>query len=278
MITRKNDAFLYRFDECNKDWEQYFLLISDVHFDSLKCDRRLLKSHLDEALEVNARILIFGDWFDCMGGKYDPRTTKADIRPEYQTQTYFDDIVDDSARFLAPYSKNIDMISEGNHETSVKLRHEIDLLSELSKRGLCNYLSCYKGKYNGFIRFQFARNGGHRTSKIMYYTHGGGGGAPVTRGAIKSNRRQDAVIADFYVAGHIHTEFEMLRPQQTINEQCNLVYKKTHHYQLGTYKNDFMDGGWADHKEHAPASLGGRWLKFYGSSLNLKFRSYLTNS
>ena len=277
MIQKKNDAFTYRFNECNKNFEQSFLLISDIHFDALNCNRKLLKQHLDEAIEKNARILIFGDWFDCMGGKYDPRTTKADIRPEYQTQTYFDDIVDSSAEFLKPYQNNIDLIAEGNHETSVKLRHEIDLLSELSRRGLCNHIGCRKGKYNGFIRFFFGCNGSDKSSKTMYYTHGGGGNAPVTKGAIKTNRRQDSVLADFYVAGHIHTEFEMPRTQARLNEQCNLVNHKCMHYQLGTYKDDFMDGGWSDHKEFSPANLGGRWLKFYGSSRNIKHKSYLTN-
>ena len=47
----------------NLDFEgspQRFLFISDVHFDSVKCDRDLLKKHLDEALATNAGVLVFG--------------------------------------------------------------------------------------------------------------------------------------------------------------------------------------------------------------------------
>ena len=84
-IEFKNDALIVRLD-----YKLYnFLLIADTHFDSIKCDRKLLKKHLDQAKEKNAKIFIFGDWFDCMGGKWDKRSTKADIRPEYNTQTYF---------------------------------------------------------------------------------------------------------------------------------------------------------------------------------------------
>ena len=50
-----------------------YLFLSDVHFDSTHCDRDLLTKHLDEALAMNASVLVFGDWFDLMQGMYDPR-------------------------------------------------------------------------------------------------------------------------------------------------------------------------------------------------------------
>lgn len=37
-----------------------YLLISDVHFDSVHCDRDLLTKHLDQALAMNAGVLISG--------------------------------------------------------------------------------------------------------------------------------------------------------------------------------------------------------------------------
>ena len=275
MLERKNDAFLYRFNDCDKDWKQDFLLISDIHWDSILCDRKLLFKHLDEAKEKNARILIFGDFFDVMGGKHDPRTTKADIRSEYSTQHYFQDVIMDAGAQLKSYKHLIDMISEGSHETNVKMRHEVDLLSE--HLGLCMLLKCKKGKHNGFIRFLFTNNNSDYLSKTMYYTHGGGGNAPVTKGTIKTNRRQEAISADWFVSGHIHTEFEMPRTRASINKQLNLIISKIYHWQLGTYKNEFLEGGWADHKEFAPANLGGRWLELSGRSGNIKVKSYLTN-
>ena len=275
MIERKNDAFIYKFNKCKSGWEQWFLLISDIHFDSKQCDRNLLRKHLNEALNLNARIIVFGDWFDAMGGQLDRRTTKSDIRPEYNTKTYFDDIVIDSVKFLKPYRNNLDMFANGNHETSITMHHEIDILG--GERGLCTYLDALHGGYNGFIRFNFEHNtGGHRSSKIMYYTHGGGGNAPVTKGAIKSARRQDYVLADFYVGAHIHTEYEIPRPQARLNDQCNVILHKPVHWQLGTYNNTFMDGGWADHKEFPPPNLGGRWLRFNYLNHKITHTSFLT--
>ena len=275
MIERKNDAFLYRFDDCNKDWSQDFLFISDVHWDSIFCDRKLLFKHLDEAKERNARILIFGDFFDAMGGKYDPRTSKADIRQEYSTQHYFDDIIMDAAAQLKPYKHLIDMISEGNHETNVKKRHEVDLLGE--HRGLGMFLNCFKGRYSGFIKFQFALNRSDGTYKVLYWTHGAGGNAMVTQGAINTNRRQESIIADWFVSAHIHTEFDMTRTRSRIDSHCNVRNEKIFHWQLASYYNPYLSGGWGDHKEHRAPALGGRWLELSGHTTNIKAKSYITD-
>ena len=260
QINKINDALTIKM-EIKAGWKQDFLFVSDVHYDSKKCDRKLLKRLFDEALDRDAKIFVFGDWFDAMGGKYDPRTTKADIRPEYSTGTYFTDIVKDSAKFLEPYKHLIVLLADGNHETSVRLRHEIDLLDDLRFRLDSTEEKIHRGKYNGFIRFYFVRNGSN-SSKTLYYTHGGGGNSPVTKGVIKTNRRQEAIYADYYISGHIHTEWSMPRTQARLNHDNNLVIEKIHHYQLGCFKNEFMSGGWSDHKEFAAANLGGRWFGF----------------
>ena len=47
----------YEGDELN------LLLISDIHWDNPKCDRVLLKKHLDIAKEMNAGVIVNGDFF-----------------------------------------------------------------------------------------------------------------------------------------------------------------------------------------------------------------------
>lgn len=272
IITPKNDAFVVRM-EPGYGWEQWFLLQSDVHFDSKHCDRAMLKRHLDQARDRDAVILIFGDLFDCMGGKYDPRTTKADIRPEYANATYFQSIVKDAANYLAPYKENIGLISDGNHESSVLLRHEISILDDLSERlGGVN-----RGRYAGFIRFQFNIYGSGRRSYTMYYTHGSGGNSPVTKGVIGTARRQDNIHADFYVSGHLHSEYEVPRMQTRLNGQCCVEMKRCMHWQLGTYQQSHLHGGWADHKGFPAANIGARWLRFYYANKEIKFESYIAD-
>src|SRR5210317_896422 len=101
---------------------QRMLFISDVHYDSVKCDRVMLRRHLDEAKRTETPVFIFGDWFDLMGGKFDPRSSYSDIRPEYKSITYLDDVIEDSAEFLTKYKGIIRFLGRGNHETNIEKR------------------------------------------------------------------------------------------------------------------------------------------------------------
>ena len=101
---------------------QRMLFISDVHYDAMKCDRAMLKRHLDEAKATDSPVFIFGDWFDLMQGKWDPRGTYSDLRPEYKSITYLDDVIEDAAEFLTKYKDVIRFFGRGNHETSIEKR------------------------------------------------------------------------------------------------------------------------------------------------------------
>lgn len=260
IVKKKNDAIVISFNNLKKGWEKWFLLHSDVHYDSKKCDRGLLERHHKEAVQKDAHILDFGDWFDVMGGKYDPRSTKSDIRTEYNKGTYFDDVVEDSAEYLNKYKDKLIMVAEGNHEISIRNRQEINLTKRLIEKVNPNIIH---GKYTGWIRFQFeVPQGGMRSSKTLYYSHGSGGNAPVTRGVIQTARRQDFIDADILVTGHIHTEYMLSRPKVKLNEQGNEIMYEQQHVQLGTYKNSFK-GSWESMKGFPPPSMGGAWLRFY---------------
>jgi hypothetical protein len=273
---RKNDAVVIEMFGLRFGWEQWFLLMSDEHFDSTHCDRKLLKRHHDQALERNAKILKFGDLFDCMGGKYDPRSHKGMIRPEYQTARYFDDVVEDAVKFYTPYKDNILFVGDGNHELSIQMRHEFSMLDRFAMQ--LNPEVILRGKYAGFIRFKFNAHGsGRRSSKVMYYTHGTGGSAPVTKGVIQTARRQETFLADYYVSGHTHNEWDMPRMQTRLNEQNNIRKDRVHHWSLGTYKDDHLEGGWVDLKGFPAPSMGGRWLRFYYGDTGVKLETTMTD-
>jgi len=266
-VEKKNDAVLIRMDNVKAGWEQWFLLHSDVHYDNKKCDRNLLKKHHQEAKEKGAGIIDFGDFFDVMGGKYDPRSGKQDIRPEYNKGSYFDAVVEDAADYLSNYKDNIVLIAEGNHEISIQNRQEINLTKRLIEKVNPNIIH---GKYTGWIRFNFTIGNTQRSSKTLYYTHGSGGNAPVTRGVIQSARRQDFIDADILVSGHIHTEYQLSRPKVKLNDAGNQLIYEQHHVQLGTYKDSFS-GTWENMKGFPPPSMGGAWIRFYCYSNEIKY-------
>ena len=90
-VQKKNDMLEVRM-RYRSGWKQSFLLTSDEHYDNKKCDRKALKKHLDQAKANDWGWISFGDFYDCMGGKWDKRSSKKDIRPEYNKGWYFDEV------------------------------------------------------------------------------------------------------------------------------------------------------------------------------------------
>ena len=209
MIEKLNDLThdcILTFDSTIRSYD--FLLIADVHFDSVSCDRELLKKHLDEVVERNAKVLIFGDFFDVMGGKFDKRSSKGDLRPEYNTSNYIDNVVDDAIDFLTPYKEYIMFISPGNHELSILKYHETDVIKRLAKA-----LDAEVGTYGGWLRIRYSfKDAGNRGSYKIAYNHGYGGGGPVTKDVIQTNRKAVYLPdADIVISGHcFDTETEIL--------------------------------------------------------------------
>lgn len=196
--------------------EAWGLLQSDVHWDNPKCDRDTLKEHLDEAADRGAFILDNGDWFCAMQGKWDKRANKSDLRPEHQSATYLDALVDTSAEYLAPYAPYLGVRGFGNHETGILKRHETHLTERLVERIKAKHpKSPVKlGGYGGWIVIE-VRYGGTRIHPFkLHYHHGHGGGGPVTRGVIQTNRMAVYLAdADIVWTGHCFSDdTEILTP------------------------------------------------------------------
>ena len=63
-----------------------------------------LAADLQTAVDRNAMIFLFGDVFDAMQGRFDPRRSLDELRPEYRRSDYFDFVVKDAARILSPFT------------------------------------------------------------------------------------------------------------------------------------------------------------------------------
>lgn len=240
------------------------LLISDAHFDNKHCNRTLLKSHLDEAVKKDAIILLGGDTLCLMGGKWDPRSAKKDIRPEYNSGQYVDLIVEDVVKFLTPYAHHIAVVGFGNHEQNFIKRNEHDPLTRIvteinAKTGS----KIYTGGYGGWIVFKYTFQGVRASYKMKYF-HGSGGGGIVTKGTI-SHQRFDAMIdgADCVWMQHIHDLWDMTVQVETIDKFYNTKLKEVLHIQTSTYKDEYGDGngGWHIERGAPPKPLGGYWIE-----------------
>lgn len=94
--TERTDTnvIVVKFDKIKKGWEQWVMLQSDIHHDNVHCRRDILQDNLKEAQEKEAMVIIGGDLFCAMQGKYDPRSSMDSIRPEDVSDLYLDKIVE----------------------------------------------------------------------------------------------------------------------------------------------------------------------------------------
>lgn len=249
-----------------------YLLISDLHWDHPKCDRQLLKQHLDEAKKIGAKIFINGDLFCLMQGKGDPRKAKSDIRPEHNNNRYLDSIVKTAAEWFLPYVENIELVGYGNHETSIIKHQETDILERFVERinTLGNPANPVQlGGYGGWIITRFTEKSKTKHKKASYthkikYLHGYGGGGPVTKGTIQHQREMVKISgADLIWMGHVHEDYEMTYSVEYLNYKHLIKHKDILMLRTAAYKEEYQDGfsGWHVERGQPVKPLGGRWLE-----------------
>ena len=237
------------------------LLLSDVHFDSTKCDRDMLKDHLDKALALKASVYIFGDWFDLMQGMYDPRRSYSSLRPEYKSITYLDDVINDAVEFLEPYKEALAMVGRGNHETNIEKRlstSPIDRLVGALGGGIM------AGPYSGWVQLVYSRNAnnhGGRHQRMLHFHHGYGGNAPRSKGVLNVDLDQkEWPDADVIVSGHTHQKWHVPMSVERITDRLNTYEDTVHHLKLGSYKKLDRFAGWEVEKGFQQPRLGGWWM------------------
>jgi hypothetical protein len=245
------------------------LLTSDVHWDSVKCDRDMLKKHFDEAKNDGAIIIIAGDWFDAMQGKWDPRGSKEDLRPEYQSGSYFDNVVKDTAEFLMDYP--VALLALGNHETSVIKRHETNLSERVVAMMRSAGHGIHLGGYGGWVKFVGADksledkvkgDGGRSAMLRLKYFHGSGGGGMMTHGVL-ATRRQASFLpdADVILNGHTHDSWMVTLARERL-VGSNVVLDSQVMLRTPGYKDEYADGygGWAVERGMPPKPIGSVWM------------------
>jgi hypothetical protein len=250
------------------DWEQWFLLRSDVHWDNPKCRRDLELKHLKQAVERGAGIIDAGDLFCAMQGKYDKRSDKSSVLPEHQNGRYLDSLVETAAEYYAPFAHNLILLGKGNHETAIIKNHETDLTARLAERlNTLTGSNIQVGGYTGWVKFAFSYHT-QRVTKNLWYTHGYAGGGPVTKDTIQLHRQMTYVEnADYVMSGHTHDAWQMEYTRLRLTDAGTVERRPCIGIKCSTYKDDYGvgEGGFAVEKGHPPKPLGAWWLRFHAS-------------
>ena len=256
-----------RQDEC------WCLLRSDCHHDNPSSLNDLEELHLSQAKERGAAVIDNGDAFCSMQGRWDKRSDKSALKPEHQVDNYLDALVSTYADFLEPYADSLAVMATGNHETSILKHHETNLTTRLCERLRTKTgATLFDGSYTGWVFFSITRgtpkpgNRHPRRTVKLWRTHGYGGGAPVTKGTIQTNRRAvylpDARVV---LSGHTHSEFVLPLQRLRVSNNGKVSQDTQWHIQLPSYKDSFKDGysygNWAIEKGMAPQTTGAMWMR-----------------
>lgn len=256
-----------RFENIRQGWEHWSLLTGDRHHDNPHAQHDLERAHLERAKERQAPVFDVGDLFCAMQGRYDPRRSLKDVRPEDNGDDYIDRIVKHAAEFYGPYARQFAVIGRGNHESAILKNNGVDLTSNLVHRLNSEHGGhCYAGGYGGWVLFQFVLWGTQMVRLNLKYHHGAGGGGPVTRGVIDTNRQ--AVFlpdADIVVNGHTHDQYYLPIARERLTSAGTVTRDLVHFIRTGTYKDEYGDGAGGFHieKGRGPKPLGAAWLRFY---------------
>lgn len=259
----------------------WVLLTSDRHHDNPYCNLELEKKHLDEAKERNAVIIDYGDLFCAMQGRFDRRSSKDDIREEHQSGNYLDKLVSTATDFYAPYANNFAVMGPGNHETSILKHHETNLTERLVERlNMATGSEIKMGGYSGWVKFRF-QYGRPRTNESalrkdgsqkcmgsinLWYHHGYGGDAPVTKGTIQTGR-QAVYVPDAHLVctGHTHNEWIFPITRIRLHDTGTVYHDEQLHLKTPGYKEEYKDGygGWHIERGGPPKPNGAMWVRFF---------------
>lgn len=239
-----------------------FMVTSDVHFDSAFSNREQFYKDLEFAKLTGSLLIVVGDFFDAMNGRFDPRRDMSRLRPEYRREDYYDYIVEDAVRLLKPFRRSILMITPGNHETAVLKNANTDLIKRLTEGLSVPTHTVYSGGYGGIINVN--TNGGYVPIK---YFHGSGGEAPVTRGAIQTNR-QAVFLADFQIIlnGHSHHMYYIPIARERVALDGTHYFDLQHHVRTPGYVMAYADGssGWEVTRGGVPKPVGSVFIEIDG--------------
>lgn len=265
-VEQKHDAAVIRVPFDDREGQEFrVLLTSDRHHDNPDCRRDMEYRHLDQAAEINAPVIDLGDLFCAMQGRNDRRGSKSKVRPEHRVGDYFGALIDTAVEDYAPWARQFAVIATGNHETAILRHNEIDLTRRLVAGLQAHGSPVIQGGYRGWVRFQFEGvQSNRRWSKTLYYYHGSGGGGPVTKGVIQTNRRAVYLPdANIVATGHIHESWEVTLTRYRLTSSGREYQDEQLHVQVPTYKDEARARtGWHVETGKPPKPLGARWLVF----------------
>ena len=237
--------------------ERVICLTSDRHHDSMFSLSELELKHLEIAKKQSAIILDFGDIFDAMQTKGDPRANYALLKDKYRCAAYLDELVNGAIERYKPYADNFAMIAMGNHESTILDKLGTNLSARLAQ-GLGEHVQAMP--YAGWVTIK-ARTPNHLLHKVnIYYNHGSSNGGLMSFGTLDVRRMASYLQdADIIVQGHTHDCYVLPLARERL---CDGKVERSvgWHVRTPSYLDDFASRGWTARTGKPPRVHGCIWL------------------
>jgi len=228
--------------------------IGDVHIGGKDCDKKLLDACIEKISSDENHYWIgmgdFGEFINFRDKRFDPSELDEEIRtedlcrlPRVQSEMI--------ARRLAKIKSKCLGLLCGNHEETIRLRHEQDI-----HWNLCHAVydpendwgiqsaNGYDLGYSAIIRLRINRLQTSRS--VAIYCHHGAGGGRKTGG--KVNRLEDIAITfpdcGIYLMGHVHDKAAWIKPSLHIADRTDTLIEKFRAFGItGTFKKTYQQYG-----------------------------------
>ena len=266
QVERHGKATRIKWDKPIKLGESVRVLLQfDEHWDNPHSNQELIAQHMQQAVDEGAPIIKGGDTFCAMQGRYDPRRARTDVRPEHDHPDYVDRLVRGYAEFAKFAAPNIVYMGRGNHELGVLKNIETDLIERTAERLRASGSQLHTGGIGGWLLLRINITKTTALTVPVFYHHGHGGGGPVTKGVIQTNRRATYLPdAQVVITGHVHEEWSVTVCRDRINPKTGRQYRDEQlHINTATYKQEYDPAGssWHSLNGRPPKPIGATWLE-----------------
>ena len=251
--------------------EARILLRGDAHHDSVDSLPALEKRHLQAALLSNSPVIDNGDSLDLMQGAGDPRGSKSKVKPAYLVNDrYFDNVINEYAEFLSPFSKVLFCWGVGNHESNIAKRYEWNPITRLVERiRTLTGDTIYEAGYQSWVIIRVRRgpeknNGAKRINLWRSHGYGAGGGHTKNVGQV-ARHAYTFPDAHICVTGHCHNSWSMTYARARL-KGYKVYQDEQLHIAVPSYKDEYQDGysvnpNWSIEKGMPPKPVGAVWLR-----------------
>lgn len=259
----------FEYGKSYKNFEQWFLITSDRHFDAIGRTNKLEIDDLKLARDRNAYIIDCGDLFDVMQVTNDKRGSKSQLKGKYAADDYLDRVINDAIDYYSPYADLWAVQFTGNHEYSIERYHNTNLINRFCAGMKQLGSPVLPNEYRGYIRVLIYRdlkrkNTAHQ--KIVYVSHGKLKSiAERSKGALGVDLKSSYIHdADILISGHNHNSWLIDKEVRRLQNNDVEVSAVQTHLNIPSYKQaDLSGNGYEVMNEMMPKPSGSYWLKFY---------------